>query len=297
MCGLTGLIGRAPKHAARFVHSMYNNQARGTDAFGIIGITPDGNFNVFKKAGAVYNNIAKCKFLDDAPALMGHTRMATHGSALKLINDHPFFAGDIIGMHNGVIHNHAEIGKGFDIQSECDSEPLFHIINAFRDLSDVQDLIDSVTGYYVITWVDRKTPDNIYLLRGGYSTSISMAELKGVGLIYSSDESHLPCYSTDTIRKIVLPQYSLTIIDTKKIKMTTEEYQRPKAVVYSFGGDWDSEDFYKGKGNSAYYNKNTHRYESGGVKTTTPATTTNVATKPIWKADLAKQQSIVPVNF
>lgn len=241
MCGLIGLVSRNARHNARFLHGLYNNQDRGTDAYGIVGVSPAGAVNVFKRAGAVYNSVHKCRFINTAPVLMGHTRFATHGSAGIMINNHPFSVGNVVGMHNGVISNYQALATkfGYTLQSQCDSEVLFHLINSLESNDGIQDIIDEVCGYYVITWVDRRAPQFVNILRGGSSTSLSMVEITGVGYIYSSEKSHLPCFPTDKSRAINIPLYSLTTIDTAKMKMSVKEFT-PAPAGNAYGKDWYS---------------------------------------------------------
>jgi glucosamine 6-phosphate synthetase-like amidotransferase/phosphosugar isomerase protein len=252
VCGLVGIVSRSARHNARFLHGMYNNQSRGTDAYGVVGMTPAGAVSIYKKAGAVYNSIHKCRFINTSPVLMGHTRFSTHGSASVMINNHPFSVGNIVGMHNGVISNYQSIAQDrkYKLQSQCDSEVLFHMLNDMESDADIQDIIDEVSGYFVITWVDRRAPHLINILRGGSSTQLSMAEVTGVGFIYSSDKEHMPYYSTDKARVINVPQYTLVVIDSHKMKMTMKEFALPPVGKGYTGKNWydysdtDYDDYY-----------------------------------------------------
>jgi len=231
MCGLGGIISKSTKHNARFLHLAYMNTERGGDSFGVTGMNPATNeVKIFKRQGLVHDSIHKCRFISTMPTLLLHTRQSTHGSPANMINNHPFSAGSIIGSHNGVISNYQELGAGYPIQSECDSECLIHMINDFRDDTDIQDFISNVRGYYVVNWIDKRNTGVVNILRGGASTMISMFEIKGVGIVYSSDEYHIPCFASDTARKINIPQYSLTTIDTRKLKVLTREFKAPKLV-------------------------------------------------------------------
>lgn len=65
-----------------------------------------------------------------------HTRHATTGDKTAE-NSHPFKIGGILGVHNGMIYNHATIANKYDYAHEVDSEVIFHHLNAGRDMSEL----------------------------------------------------------------------------------------------------------------------------------------------------------------
>jgi glucosamine--fructose-6-phosphate aminotransferase (isomerizing) len=76
---------------------------------------------------------------------IAHTRWATHG-APAVHNAHPHFSsGRIALVHNGIIENHDELraelqGKGFQFESQTDTEVVAHLVNHLYD----GDLFDAV---------------------------------------------------------------------------------------------------------------------------------------------------------
>jgi len=76
---------------------------------------------------------------------IAHTRWATHG-APAVHNAHPHFSsGRIALVHNGIIENHDElraelIAKGFQFESQTDTEVVAHLVNHLYD----GDLFDAV---------------------------------------------------------------------------------------------------------------------------------------------------------
>jgi hypothetical protein len=66
-----------------------------------------------------------------------HTRQPTTGSVIEK-NAHPFKIGDIIGMHNGIVHNHEELNKKYNRNCDVDSEHIFHHINDGVALEDIR---------------------------------------------------------------------------------------------------------------------------------------------------------------
>lgn len=66
-----------------------------------------------------------------------HTRQPTTGVVSEK-NAHPFKIGDIIGMHNGIVHNHDELNKKYNRNCDVDSEHIFHHIHDGVNLEDIR---------------------------------------------------------------------------------------------------------------------------------------------------------------
>lgn len=66
-----------------------------------------------------------------------HTRHPTTGSLCEE-NSHPFKIGNIIGMHNGMVHNHDELQKKYERNCQVDSEQIFHHINDELPLEEIR---------------------------------------------------------------------------------------------------------------------------------------------------------------
>ena len=96
---------------------------------------------------------------------VGHVRYATHGSPDYAANNHPIHHGKILGVHNGVLHNHAEIlaetGRA-DPKASVDSEALFAAINA----SGARAGLERIRGSLAAAWVHLGWPSRqLYLAR------------------------------------------------------------------------------------------------------------------------------------
>jgi glucosamine 6-phosphate synthetase-like amidotransferase/phosphosugar isomerase protein len=110
-------------------------EQRGSHAWGMAWVKR-GRLNSFKQAGRVSCVLGLLKMAEGAELLIGHTRMATHGSPSDNLNNHPHAVPgqDAFVVHNGVIRNHTEIAERhrLTLHSECDSEVLAAMMGRFR---------------------------------------------------------------------------------------------------------------------------------------------------------------------
>ena len=62
--------------------------------------------------------------------VLGHVRLATHGSPTNPRNNHPHIAGHLALVHNGILPSHIDLVDRYCLrtESECDSEVLLRII-------------------------------------------------------------------------------------------------------------------------------------------------------------------------
>jgi hypothetical protein len=78
-----------------------------------------------------------------------HTRQPTHGSVVKE-NSHPFEIGKIIGIHNGIVHNHDDLNKKYNRTFAVDSMHIFAHLDQGLPL-------DELRAYgAVVFWKDGK---------------------------------------------------------------------------------------------------------------------------------------------
>jgi len=128
MCGLFGYLsktGRGPD-LDRLRRIALETQLRGSHAFGLAWVTPDGKLHAFKRPGSAAANLAELDRCRDALIVAGHCRYATHGDPADNRNNHPHRVGRGWLVHNGIVHNHASIAKRYGLvtETECDSEVL-----------------------------------------------------------------------------------------------------------------------------------------------------------------------------
>ncbi len=134
MCGIVGILGRAPV-AEQLVDSLKRLEYRGYDSAGVATLEGD-HLDRRRAEGKLKNLEAKLR----AQPLMGlsgigHTRWATHGKPTEN-NAHPHAADNVVVVHNGIIENFRELRQmlekqGAKFSSETDTEVVAHLVNSY----------------------------------------------------------------------------------------------------------------------------------------------------------------------
>src|SRR5690606_19482136 len=131
MCGIVGIVGRAPV-APLIVDALKRLEYRGYDSAGVATID-HGRLGRRRAEGKLVNLERR---LADEPLAgtigIGHTRWATHGVPNET-NAHPHFSGEVAIVHNGIIENFAELrasllADGYVFTSQTDTEVVAHLV-------------------------------------------------------------------------------------------------------------------------------------------------------------------------
>ena len=158
MCSIIGYFGHVDA-APILVRGLGRMEYRGYDSVGIL-TSSNNKFTLKKGVGKVseVNTNLGLDLLHGSTGI-GHTRWATHGKVTDK-NAHPHLSnsGKIAIVHNGIIENFEELksnlqNKGFDFQSETDTEVIANLIQLnYDETSDVkQSIIKTVAqlkGHY-----------------------------------------------------------------------------------------------------------------------------------------------------
>lgn len=190
MCGIWGICyGEdneewTPTELAQMAFPAIGH--RGPHAFG--WVTWDGvQVERTKYAGDVRNNaqLRMVELNDNAKWVIGHVRYATHGIPEYDGNNHPVKHGDIMGVHNGVLRNHAAILKETgreDPKSKVDSEAIFAAVDKWGHRGGLR----RIEGDMVAVYARLSRPNTVYFARS-FGRPLVLARTKANNLVFASE--------------------------------------------------------------------------------------------------------------
>ena len=188
MCGIVGYIGNR-EALPIILNGLKRLEYRGYDSSGVA--TYNGSSIVSCKSKGKISKlekiIAKRKNIKGKLGI-GHTRWATHGIPDD-INANPQFSNsnNLCLVHNGIIENYNSIKeslikKGYEFNSETDTEVLINLIEFVKDKENVklgeavQIALQQVVGAYAIAVIDNDKPDEIVVAKLGSPLCIGVGE-------------------------------------------------------------------------------------------------------------------------
>jgi glucosamine 6-phosphate synthetase-like amidotransferase/phosphosugar isomerase protein len=133
MCGVFGFVAEEGKRLdlRKLAAIAEVTETRGRDAWGMAWIDSRGVLHQFKRSGPITGfgtpyGLGLLRMAEDARILIGHCRLATHGSPAFAINNHPHPCDGGWYVHNGIVTNARRLIVREQLQpvSECDSEVL-----------------------------------------------------------------------------------------------------------------------------------------------------------------------------
>jgi len=161
MCGIFGFVTKDGKRYSseqiqKTVEVLFKlSESRGKEAAGI-AVKNDSSINVLKSPLSAsdflktpeYKKFAKDNLKNSKSflALIGHSRLATHGSEYSSNNNQPVIKDDAVCVHNGIVANDAELWNRFPElkrESEVDTEVLLSILQLY--LKNTGSLFSAVT--------------------------------------------------------------------------------------------------------------------------------------------------------
>ncbi|MBE9069111.1 glutamine--fructose-6-phosphate transaminase (isomerizing) [Leptolyngbya cf. ectocarpi LEGE 11479] len=181
MCGIVGYIGtRAASNI--LIEGLRKLEYRGYDSAGVATVS-EGELNRVRAKGKLQNLQDKLDGLEDPARLgIGHTRWATHGKPVEH-NAHPHTSGRIAVVQNGIVENYRElreslIAKGYEFQSETDTEVIPHLIADYLAqgvtgpleyestfLEAVRQAVNDLDGAFALAIVSADFPDELIAVR------------------------------------------------------------------------------------------------------------------------------------
>lgn len=192
MCGLFGFVhyGSEPiKNLSVLTTALAEQSAvRGTDATGIAYLR-NGNIQIQKEARSAY--ALTCKHPDTIRTLIGHTRHATHGSAKKNYNNHPYSGKTgntrFALAHNGVLWNDRASLHLPKTKIETDSYIAVQLIEQQKKLTfdSIRNMSETVLGSFSFFILDDM--NSLWLLKGDSPLSILHFGEKQIYVYASTD--------------------------------------------------------------------------------------------------------------
>lgn len=182
MCGIVGIIGRAPV-SDRLVSGLKRLEYRGYDSAGIAVINDDTVHR--RRAKGKIANLESC--LNDDPidghSGIAHTRWATHGAPTET-NAHPHHAGRVALVHNGIIENYADIREALparNYESDTDTEVAAHLIDeALKNGQSPREAFAAALaqfrGAYALGVLIKGADDEIFCARHGSPLAIGLGD-------------------------------------------------------------------------------------------------------------------------
>jgi glucosamine--fructose-6-phosphate aminotransferase (isomerizing) len=203
MCGIVGILGRAPV-AEQLVDSLKRLEYRGYDSAGVA--TLEGDRIERRRAEGKLKNLEtrlKSEPLGGHTGI-GHTRWATHGKPTES-NAHPHATENVAVVHNGIIENFRELRQmlekqGAKFASETDTETVAHLVNSYllkgaSPQDAVKASLPQLRGAFALAFVFRGHGDLMIGARKGSPLAIG----HGNGEMYLGSDAIALAPFTDTI--------------------------------------------------------------------------------------------------
>lgn len=197
MCCLFGFVDYAGslsvKQKDRLIRELsIAAEARGTDATGIAYNTSRG-LQIYKRPVAAHR--LHLHIPSEAHVVMGHTRMATQGSAKKNYNNHPFFGHvkeeSFALAHNGVIWNDLELRRTKHLprtKVQTDTYIAIQLLERQKalDFDSLRYMAEQVEGSFTFTVLDEQNA--LWIVKGDSPLSIAYFPECGVYVYASTAE-------------------------------------------------------------------------------------------------------------
>src|SRR5438128_5079063 len=223
MCGIVGILGRAPV-AEQLVDSLKRLEYRGYDSAGVA--TLEGDHLERRRAEGKLKNLEKR--LQAEPLAghtgIGHTRWATHGRPTDN-NAQPHATDRVAVVHNGIIENFRELRQGLEkkgtvFKTETDTEIVLHLVDdmlkgGIGPVEAVRAALSELRGAFALGFIFSGDDDLMIGARNGPPLAIG----HGDGEMYLGSDAIALGPFTDTISYledgdwVVLTRKGATIYD------------------------------------------------------------------------------------
>ena len=195
MCGIVGFTGHRAA-APILLNGLSMLEYRGYDSAGLAVRDGTAPTAVVKATGKLKNLIEKTEAGATMPGCcgIGHTRWATHGEPNQT-NAHPHISAndmdemgsEVVGVHNGIIENYAEIKQkllknGYRFYSGTDTEVAIKLVDYYYrkykigPIDAINRMMVRVRGSYALALMFRDYPGEIYAARKDSPLVIGVAD-------------------------------------------------------------------------------------------------------------------------
>lgn len=207
MCGIVGILGRAPV-ADALVEALKRLEYRGYDSAGVATLEA-GHLTRRRAQGKLKNLEA---VLREQPlhgtSGIGHTRWATHGRPTEN-NAHPHATAKVAVVHNGIIENFRELRddlrmKGHIFSTETDTEVVAHLVTDAMDggLGPVEAVAASLPrlkGAFALAFLFEGEDNLLIGARQGAPLAVGYGQGDETGTMYLGSDALALAPFTDTL--------------------------------------------------------------------------------------------------
>ncbi len=223
MCGIVGILGRAPV-AEQLLDSLKRLEYRGYDSAGVATLEGD-HLDRRRAEGKLKNLEAKLRASPlSGHTGIGHTRWATHGKPNEN-NAHPHATARVAVVHNGIIENFRELRQeleknGAVFKTETDTEIVLHLVDGYlakgiNPVEAVKASLSQLRGAFALGFIFASDDDLMIGARNGPPLAIG----HGDGEMYLGSDAVALGPFTETISYledgdwVVLTRNGATIYD------------------------------------------------------------------------------------
>src|SRR5580704_6756173 len=203
MCGIVGILGRAPV-AEQLVDALKRLEYRGYDSAGVATLE-EGRLTRLRAQGKLRNLEGKLRGAQlEGMIGIGHTRWASHGKPNES-NPHPHATDLLAVVHNGIIENFRELReelerKGAKFGSETDTEVVAHLVtdemkNGRTPVEAVAAALPRLRGAFALAFLFEGENDLMIGARKGSPLAIGYGE----GEMFLGSDAIALAPFTDTI--------------------------------------------------------------------------------------------------
>jgi glucosamine--fructose-6-phosphate aminotransferase (isomerizing) len=186
MCGIVGAIAHRVVTPV-LLEGLRRLEYRGYDSAGLAVLDDSAQLQRVRRKGKIRElEGALQTSLVEGKVGIAHTRWATHGVPSER-NAHPHICRESVAVvHNGIIENHEDLRdrlkqKGYDFDSETDTEVIVHQIHEFMDeglslLEAVKETCKVLEGAYAVGVISIAEPKRLIAARQGSPLVVGLGE-------------------------------------------------------------------------------------------------------------------------